>query len=209
MHAYRCFSNLFTYESIDMKKIILGSASPRRKELLKMLGLSFEVKPKDVDESFSDEIKGKDVALYLAKKKLSAFKDELRGDELIITADTIVCLGGKILGKPQNAKDAKSMLTSLSGKAHSVVTACGLMSKEKTDVFYEETKVVFRAISNLEIEYYITNYQPYDKAGAYAIQEWIGMAAIQRIDGCYYNVVGLPLSKLYMYLKPYIKLDNT
>ena len=192
-----------------MKKIILGSASPRRKELLGQLGLSFEVRPKDMDESYPKEIKGKDVALYLAEKKLNAFKDELKADELIITADTIVCLGDKILGKPQNAIDAKRMLRTLSGKAHYVITGCGLMSKEKKELFYEETEVVFRDLSELEIDYYITNYKPYDKAGAYAIQEWIGMAAIEKINGCYYNVVGLPLSKLYMYLKPYINLGNT
>ncbi|HIF14409.1 MAG TPA: septum formation protein Maf [Bacteroidetes bacterium] len=192
-----------------MKKIILGSASPRRKELLKMLGLSFEVRPKDIDESYSDSIKGKDVALYLAEKKLRAFKDELKDNELIITADTIVCLENEILGKPQNAMDAKIMLSALSGKTHSVVTGCGLMSKDVTELFYEKTEVVFRELSDEEIDHYIANYKPYDKAGAYAIQEWIGMAAIEKINGCYYNVVGLPLSRLYMYLKPYIKLDKT
>lgn len=192
-----------------MTKIILGSASPRRKELLKMLGLSFEVRPKDIDESYPSNFKGKDVALYIAEKKLNAFNAELKNNELIITADTIVCLGEKILGKPQNGDDAQSMLCALSGNVHSVVTACGLMTKEKVELIYEETKVYFKALSDLEIDYYIENYKPYDKAGAYAIQEWIGMAAIEKIDGCYYNVVGLPLSKLYMYLKPYIKLDNT
>jgi len=192
-----------------MKKIILGSASPRRKDLLGLLGLSFEVKPKDVDESFSDSIKGKDIALYLAEKKLNAFKDDLKEDELIITADTVVCLGNEILGKPKNSHEAKIMLRALSGKIHSVITGCGLMSKDVTELFYEKTEVVFRELSDEEIDYYIANYKPYDKAGAYAIQEWIGMAAIEKINGCYYNVVGLPLSRLYMYLKPYIKLDKT
>ena len=192
-----------------MKKIILGSASPRRKELLVALGLSFEVNPKDTDESYPKDIKGKDVAIYLAENKLCAFKEELKDDELIITADTIVCLGDEILGKPKNSHEAKIMLRALSGKSHSVVTGCGLMTKEKEELFYEETEVDFREISDEEIDYYIKNYKPYDKAGAYAIQEWIGMSAIEKINGCYYNVVGLPLSKLYMYLKPYIKLDNT
>ena len=182
-------------ENLTNKKLILASKSPRRHELLKELGLSFEIKTKQICENFPNTIDISNVAAFLAKKKADAF--ELSIDEIIITSDTTVLLTDRIFNKPKNSQEALEMLQSLSGKTHEVCTGVCIKSTEKEIIFSEFTKVTFKPLSLNEIEYYIKHFQPYDKAGSYGIQEWIGFVGIEKIEGCYYNVMGLPLSKLY------------
>ncbi len=184
-------------KKINEQKIILASKSPRRAYLLKELGLNFEVYTKDVDESFPEELKAQEIPLYLCKKKAEAFKDELTDNTIVITADTIVWVDGQVLNKPENFEDAVRMLQLLSGKMHEVFTGVCLTSKNKTQSFYAATKVYFKKLSQEEIEYYINNYNPYDKAGAYGAQEFMGYIAIDKIEGTYFNVMGLPLKELY------------
>lgn len=183
----------------DLKKytILLASKSPRRHYLLKELGLDFEVRTKEVDESFPEQLKAAEIPLYLCEKKAAAFDEELTDNTIVITADTIVWLDGHVLNKPQNYNDAVRMLQLLSGKMHEVYTGVCLKSKHKTTSFVALTKVYFKELSLEEIEFYIRNYNPYDKAGAYGAQEWIGYIAIDRIEGTYFNVMGLPVRELY------------
>jgi septum formation protein len=181
------------------RPLLLASNSPRRKELLAGMGLTFEVSVKEIHEDFPGHLKRAEVAEYLASHKADAYKDDLRG-EAIITADTIVCLGDRILNKPANYQEALEMLQALSGTAHEVITGVCVLTKEQKAVFHDVTKVYFKKLTEGEIHYYIVNYKPYDKAGAYGIQEWIGMIGIERIEGSYFNVVGLPVQKLYMHL---------
>lgn len=185
--------NIFTsYE------FVLASKSPRRQELLKDLGIKFTVDVREVEEIFPTGIHNEEVAKYLAELKASGFtSDELHPNKIIITADTIVVCDNQILGKPSDRMEAIAMLRLLSGKEHQVITGVCLKSSEKTNVFATSTKVFFKNLSEKEIEYYVDNYQPFDKAGAYGIQEWIGFAAITKIEGSYFNVVGLPLHSLY------------
>lgn len=182
------------------RPLLLASNSPRRKELLAGLGLSFEIKVKEVYEDFPEHLKRTEVAEYLASHKADAYQDDLQ-DEVLLTADTIVCLGERILNKPANYEEAYEMLQALSGKQHEVITGVCVLMKERKTVFHDTTKVYFKELTEQEINYYITNYKPYDKAGAYGIQEWIGMIGIERIEGSYFNVVGLPVQKLYTQLK--------
>ena len=178
--------------------IILASASPRRKQLLEELGIPFKVQSKNVDESFPAELKPDEVAAYLSTLKAKAFlDDEFNERTLIITADTIVTIDGKILGKPTDREDAIQILKQLSGKKHQVITGVTLRSKYKQTIFSVITDVYFKQLSNEEIEFYVDTFQPYDKAGAYGIQEWIGHAAIEKIEGSYFNVMGLPTHRLY------------
>jgi septum formation protein len=180
------------------KKIILASGSPRRQFLLKDLGLNFEVKTKEIEEVYPESLKGKDVALYLAELKANAFAEsEIPDETILITADTIVCLDDVILGKPVDYKDAKRMLEQLSGKKHDVISGVCLRSTEKTKCFYAITEVYFKNLNEKEIHHYIEQYKPYDKAGAYGIQEWIGYVGIEKIEGSFYNVMGLPIQRLY------------
>lgn len=177
--------------------IVLASASPRRKELLHQLGFNFTIDVKEVDETPSMEISPAEVAIRIASKKMDAFCfDFLPDNTLVITADTVVALDQKILGKPGSHYDAKLMLQSLSGRSHDVITAVCLKSKSKSFTFFETTTVDFAEISDSEIDYYIQNFQPFDKAGSYGIQEWIGVGFISSIKGSYTNVVGLPTEKL-------------
>lgn len=178
-------------------KIILASKSPRRQYLLKELGITFEVHTKEVDESFPPELKAQEIPLYLCQKKADAFQEELTDNTIVITADTIVWVEGQVLNKPENFEDAVRMLQLLSGKMHEVFTGVCLRSKNKTRSFYAVTKVYFKNLSQEEIEFYINNYKPYDKAGAYGAQEFIGYIAIEKIEGTYFNVMGLPLKELY------------
>jgi septum formation protein len=177
--------------------IILGSASPRRQELLKGLGFQFEVHAINADESFSDELKAEQIPLYLAEKKSKAFNRTLGKNELLITSDTIVWHNGKVLNKPADFLDAVHMLTTLSGSMHEVFTAVCLRTNEKEKLFFDCTSVHFRKLSGEEIEYYVKNYNVYDKAGAYGAQDWIGYVAVEKIEGSYFNVMGLPVNKLY------------
>ena len=178
-------------------RIILGSASPRRQELLKGLGFDFINKPIHADESFPADLKAQEIPLYLAEKKADAYPDELKENELLITADTIVWCEGKVLNKPLNFVEGKKMLESLSGKMHEVFTAVCLKSSNKQTTFFDSSKVYFKTLKTHEIEYYLTNFSPYDKAGSYGVQDWIGYVGIDRIDGSFYNVMGLPVKELY------------
>ena len=179
------------------KNIILASKSPRRQNLLKELGFDFEIKTKEIEEVYPPELKRENVALFLSELKASAFVDDLNENDLIITSDTIVCLGDEIIGKPKDREDAIKMLGKLSGNKHEVITAVTLLSKEKKHTFYEETAVYFKTLTFQEIEYYVDNYQPFDKAGSYGIQEWIGYIGIEKIIGSYFNVMGLPVKRVY------------
>jgi septum formation protein len=177
--------------------LVLASASPRRQQLLNDAGFQFEIVLKEVDESYPPHLTGAQVALYLASKKASAYDTEVAGGKTIITADTIVCIGDSILGKPANANEAESMLVTLSGKTHKVITAVCIRNQKNTDCFHVSTAVTFKELTEKEISWYINHFKPYDKAGAYGIQEWIGLIAISRIEGSYHNVVGLPVKEVY------------
>ncbi|MCX7743218.1 MAG: Maf family nucleotide pyrophosphatase [Flavobacteriales bacterium] len=184
-------------------QIILGSQSPRRQALLSGLDIPFQVMVKDTDESYPDDLLPCDVAIYLSRKKSDAFKQELaeHPDWLIITADTLVSIQGVILNKPSNFEEAFHMLSMLSGSKHTVYTGVSIRTAEKHIVFSEETHVYFDTLRADEIQYYLEKYKPFDKAGSYGVQEWIGYIGIRRMEGCYYNVMGLPVNKLYHALK--------
>jgi septum formation protein len=179
------------------KNIILASKSPRRQDLLKGLGFDFEIKTKEVKEVYPSHLKKEHVALFLSELKSAAFDNEVKSDEIVITSDTIVCLNNEILGKPKDTDDAKKMLGKLSGKRHEVITAVTLLSSEKKVSFYVTTAVYFKEITPVEIEYYVKEYNPLDKAGSYGIQEWIGYVGIEKIEGSYFNVMGFPVHRLY------------
>lgn len=183
----------------DLKKyhFILASKSPRRQYLLKELGLQFEIRTKEVDESFPEHLRAQQIPLYLSEKKANEFEDELTDQTIVITSDTIVWIENQVLNKPVDKADAIRMLQMLSGRMHEVYTGVCLKSKHKTQSFYACTKVYFKPLSLQEIEYYVNNYSPYDKAGAYGAQEWIGYIAVERIEGSYFNVMGLPMKELY------------
>jgi septum formation protein len=184
-------------------QLVLGSNSPRRKELLAGLGLPFTVKTMPTDESYPADMPGHQVGAYLANKKAEALLPGLSPVELLITADTTVVAGQQLLEKPDSPTQAREMLRTLSGGQHQVITGVALVSTNKRLVFDAVTEVVFHLLSEEEIAYYIQQYQPFDKAGAYGIQEWIGMAGIASIKGSYYNVMGLPVDLLYQQLKTF------
>jgi septum formation protein len=169
--------------------------------MLKDLGLSFEIRLKDIDESFSPEVPLAEVPVMLAQRKAAAFLPELQPNELLITADTVVICGNKILNKPADAAEAIAMLTLLSGAKHQVVTGFCLTTTQKQVALSDTTDVYFRKLDEAEIAHYVAQYKPFDKAGSYGVQEWIGMTGIIRIDGSYFNVVGLPIHKVYEVLK--------
>lgn len=185
------------FEDLKRRHFILASKSPRRQYLLKELGLQFDIHTKEVDESFPPHLRAQEIPLYLSKKKADAFDAELADETIVITSDTIVWIDGQVLNKPVDKADATRMLQLLSGKMHEVFTGVCLKSKHKTQSFYACTKVYFKSLSTQEIDYYITNYSPYDKAGAYGAQEWIGYIAVEKIEGSYFNVMGLPVRELY------------
>ncbi len=184
-------------------EIILASKSPRRQELLRDLGLKFTVQSMDIPEVFPEGMGMTEVPVYLAELKAEAFRPQLKDNQLIITADTIVWLDGKVLNKPADYADGFRMLRDLSGKKHQVLTGVCLLSTEKKVSFYASTDVWFKELSDEEINYYLENYRPYDKAGAYGIQEWIGYIGIHRIEGSFFNVMGLPVQDLYEQLKKF------
>lgn len=197
-------TELSLIKKLSGKRIILASKSPRRKQLLAGLGISFEVKTKEVDESFSARLKKEKIPLYLCRKKAEAFKNELKKNTLIITADTIVWLNNKAVNKPAGRPEAIEMLKALSGKKHKVYTAVCIKSSTKTRSFFDETDVYFKKLSAEEISYYVDKYQPYDKAGAYGAQEFIGYIGIEKINGSYFNVMGLPVKKVYEELGKFV-----
>ena len=178
-------------------KLILASASPRRHQLMRDAGFQFEVKLKEVEEVWPEELEAEKVPAYLACLKSKAFDGELKDGELLITADTVVCLGAKILGKPKNREGAIEMLRELSGQKHTVITGVCLATFEQRESFSAFTDVFFKDLSEEEIIYYVDQYKPFDKAGSYGIQEWIGYIGIKRIEGSFYNVMGLPVQQLY------------
>ncbi|NHA04009.1 septum formation protein Maf [Mucilaginibacter sp. HC2] len=183
----------------SIPKIILASKSPRRQDLLRLMDMEFEVVLKDVDESYPEGLTPQEVAVYIARKKAEAFDGTIT-DEVVLTADTIVCVDGLILGKPETPAHAVEMLKMLSGKVHQVITGVCLLYKGHYNNFFDVSEVFFRKLSNQEIESYVTQYNPLDKAGSYGIQERIGLIGIERINGSYTNVVGLPTEKLYAQL---------
>lgn len=182
-------------------KIILGSKSPRRSELFRNLITEFEVRTKEVEEIYPEDMAAEDVAKYLADLKANAYSNELAEDEIVICADTTVVIDNQILGKPNNKAEAIRFIQQLAGKTHEVITGVCIFSNAKKSLFDSVTKVYFNELSAEEIQFYVDNYSVLDKAGAYAIQEWIGMIGIQKIEGDYFNVVGLPLVELYRELK--------
>lgn len=185
------------------KNIILASKSPRRQNLLKGLGVEFEIKTKEVEEVYPPELKKEEVAIFLSELKAKAIKEDLRDNDLLITSDTIVCLEDKILGKPKDKEEAFNMLSNLSGKMHEVITAVTLTTKDKKHTFYDVTEVYFKELSNNEIDTYINNCQPYDKAGSYGVQEWMGYIGVEKINGSFYNVMGFPIKKVYEALEEF------
>ncbi len=191
-------------ESFARFRIILASQSPRRQQLLKELGLNFEVRIKDFPETFPENLEGKDIALYIAKQKAELFKSEIADDEIVITADTIVWCDNMVLGKPVDKEDAMRILRKISGNIHEVITGVCLLSKEKEKLFSVSTKVTFEVITDEDIEFYVKNFSPFDKAGAYGIQEWIGIIGCSSIEGSYFNVVGLPVHQLYKELQEFV-----
>lgn len=189
-------------DNIKKYRVILASASPRRRELLQGLDVDFEVRAlPDVDESFPATLQGGEIPLYISKKKADAYRPFMAGDELVITADTIVWLDGAALGKPADEDDARRMIRNMSGKQHSVFTGVTITTKEVQYSFVAQSDVTFADLSDDEIEYYIAKYRPMDKAGAYGAQEWIGYIGMENIEGSYFNVMGLPVQRLYNELK--------
>jgi len=188
----------------SIPKIILASKSPRRQELLRQMDLDFSIVLKEVDESYPEELSPEEVAVYIAEKKAKAYDGTLT-NEAVLTADTIVCIDGLILGKPENSAHAVEMLKRLSGRVHKVITGVCILYKQQYNLFHDVSEVFFRKLTDEEIINYVDKYQPMDKAGAYGIQEWVGITAIQRIEGSYTNVVGLPTEKVYQQL---LRLKN-
>ena len=182
--------------------LILSSNSPRRKELLAGLDIPFEVRViEDIDESYPDNLPAGEIAEYIAQKKAAAY--EVGNDEVLITADTIVVLNDQILGKPADAEEAKQMLRSLSGKTHHVITGVCLKSRDQQHHFSVVSEVTFKTLAEEEIRYYVETYKPFDKAGAYGIQEWIGYIGVTGLSGSYFNVMGLPVQRIYEELKKF------
>jgi len=185
--------------------IILASQSPRRQELLRGLNIPFEVQQIDVEETYPSQMVGVDIPMYLAEKKADAYSDRMDENTLLITADTIVWHEGGVFGKPVDKEDATRMLKALSGKTHQVITGVCISTLSKRRTFHVISEVRFARLAPEEIEYYLQNFQPYDKAGAYGVQEWIGYIGVEYIEGSYFNVMGLPVQRLFSELKRWKK----
>ena len=185
-------------DNLEKYKVILASGSPRRRELMAGLGVNYEVRIlPDVDESYPDTLQGEEIPLYIAKEKADAYIPMMQPDELIITADTLVWLDGKVLGKPRDREDALQMLRTMSGRTHEVFTGVCITTTDWQRSFTAQTEVRFATLSEDEIIYYVDNFKPMDKAGAYGVQEWIGFIGVENISGSYYNIMGLPVQRLY------------
>ena len=189
---------------LEKYRLILASGSPRRQQFFKDLDLDFEIRLKEIEEIYPPELKAQEITNYLAELKARAFEGELQQNEILITSDTIVWHNNKALGKPKDEQDAYEILKSLSNATHEVITSVCFKTNQKTDVLFEITKVTFNNLSDQAIMYYLENFKPYDKAGAYGIQEWIGFIGVSKIEGSYANVMGMPTDKVYEYLS---KLD--
>ena len=183
------------------KKLILASKSPRRQELLKGLYLDFEVRTKETAEDYPENMDAFEVATFLSEKKANAFLGELADNEILLTSDTVVILEGRVLGKPRDKEEARQMLRSLSAKQHTVSTGITLLSNTKTITLQDEASVFFKSLSEVEIDFYIDHFKPFDKAGAYGIQEWIGYIGVKKIKGSFYSVMGLPVHLVYQALR--------
>lgn len=193
-----------TLDKLKRYRIILASASPRRKELLSKLDIDFTVKVlHDVDEGFPASLPVVQVPQYISRKKADAYRQEMQENDMVITADTVVAVGRRILGKPKSAEEARVMLKLLSDRYHRVVTGVTIMTAKRTETFATVSRVRFTRLNDEEIDYYISKYKPFDKAGAYGIQEWIGMVGITELNGSYFNVMGLPVQRLYAKLKEF------
>jgi septum formation protein len=182
-------------------QIILGSKSPRRQQLLETLGLPFTTRVLEVDESYSDDLQAQEIPLFLADLKANAYLPTLGANELLITADTVVWIHGKALNKPANKVEALEMLRSLNGATHEVFTGVGITTTNRSIRFYDRTAVTFSQLTEEELHFYIDRYHPFDKAGSYGAQDWIGLVGIESLEGSYFNVMGLPVHKLYQHLK--------
>jgi len=191
-------------DNLNNVKIILASRSPRRQQLLRDLGLKFDVVIREYIETYPEGLNGEEIARYVARQKAVSFRNEISDNEIVIAADTIVWCNNMVLGKPVDLKDAIFILKEISGKTHEVITGVTIFSLSKELTFSDSTKVTFEALTEEEICYYVDEFKPYDKAGAYGIQEWIGLIACSHIDGSYFNVVGLPVQKLYKELQKFI-----
>ena len=190
-------------------KVVLASNSPRRKELLGGLDIPFEVRVLDgIDESYPAGLPTKEIAGYISKKKADAYQMTMAADELVITADTIVVLAEEVMGKPKDVEEARRMLHALSGRTHQVITGVCLTTTERQVCFSVETDVTFKTLTDEEIDYYISHYRPFDKAGAYGIQEWIGHIGVSALHGSYFNVMGLPVQRIYEALKGFTSCDG-
>lgn len=185
------------------KKLILASKSPRRQQLLRDLGFDFEVRTMDVNEDHDLSLNGEEIAAHLAEKKALAFESDLADNEIVLTSDTVVWCNGESLAKAENEAHARKMLQKLSGTSHDVITGVCLLSKKHKEVFTDTTKVYIRKLTDEEMDYYISHYRPFDKAGAYGIQEWIGMWAIEKIEGSFFTVMGLPTHLIHSYLQKF------
>ncbi|NQX85597.1 MAG: septum formation protein Maf [Flavobacteriaceae bacterium] len=191
-------------DKLQNHKLILASSSPRRQAFFKALGLDFEIRPKPIKEEYPNRLRHFEISDYLAQLKSLVFEQELKPQDILITSDTIVWHENKALGKPKSEQDAYHMLNAMSGKTHEVITSVCLKTIDAQLTVHDTTKVTFRVLSDEEIWYYIRNYKPMDKAGAYGIQEWIGQVGVSKIEGCYYNVMGLPVQLLYKSLEGFI-----
>jgi len=192
-------------EKLQHKRIILASGSPRRQQFFRELDIDFTIQIKEVEEIYPNDLKASEITIFLAELKANAF-DLLEENEILITSDTIVWHENKALGKPKDAQDAFQMLQSLSGKTHEVITSVCFKTKNSLETITEKTKVTFNSLSDEAIRYYIETYKPFDKAGSYGIQEWIGLVGIVKIEGSYTNVVGLPVDKVYQKLNHYAEI---
>ncbi|MEX0288977.1 MAG: Maf-like protein [Flavobacteriaceae bacterium] len=195
-------------ELLRNHKIILGSASPRRQDLLKQMGIHFAVRPSSVEEVYPDELEGNAISDYLAILKANSLRDTLKEDEILITSDTVVWHGGRSLAKPKDREEAHEMLKILNNDSHEVITSVCLTTKEDQRVAHAITRVTFNHLSPEEMKYYVLHYSPYDKAGAYGIQEWIGLIGIKGIQGSYNNVVGLPTHLVYEMLLDLLQVNR-
>lgn len=190
-------------DKFSNRKIILASGSPRRQQFFRDFDIDFEIRLKDIEEIYPEHLQGVEITNYLAQLKANAFEGEIGENEILVTSDTIVWHNNKALGKPKDYEDAFQILKSLSNTTHEVITSVCFKTIDKTEAIFDVTKVTFSNLTDEAIRYYLDNYKPFDKAGAYGIQEWIGLIGITRIDGSYTNVVGLPTEKVYQHLNTY------
>ncbi len=198
---------MLLHEKLRPYRLLLASQSPRRRELLTGCGLPYVLAPKyECEETFPDRLAAEEVPVYLSQLKSDAYPAPLEPGDILLTADTVVILDGRVLGKPRDRDDARDMLHTLSGRTHTVISGVTLRTAVRRRTFSARSDVRFRPLSDEEIDYYLDNHRPYDKAGSYGIQEWIGYAAIERIDGSFYNVMGLPIQKVYTELEKFIDL---